>query len=152
MISNPTADLVGKETFRPAFTEPPGTKLAGVPTQNLKLTTPQLTYGLPYDVACAKHITETFHATRVYIIASGTLCRTTDKVDKLIATIGKESVVGLRRGVSPHSPWNEILSIAQDCRDVQADCVVTLGAGSTTDLAKIVVLVRDTESFVLTDP
>jgi alcohol dehydrogenase class IV len=146
MILNAPADAASKETFRPAFTDPPGTKLAGVPTQNLKLTTPQLTYGLPYDVACAKHISETFHASRVYIIASGTLSRTTDKVDKLIATIGQESVVGLRKGISPHSPWSEILSIAQECRDVQADCVVTLGAGSTTDGAKIVVLVGHLES------
>ena len=136
-----SAAMQRTETFKPAFTEPPGTVLAGVPITNLKLTTPYVTYGLPYDEACAKHVSETFHASRVYIIASGTLARKTDKVDRLVAAIGKNRVVGIRQGITPHSPWNEILSIAQECRETRADCVVTIGAGSITDGAKIVVLV-----------
>lgn len=129
------------ETYRPAFTEPPGTVLAGIPVKNLKLTTPYMSYGLPYDKACAKHISDTFKASKVYIISSGTLARKTDKVDRLVDTIGKQKVVGLRQGITPHTPWTEILSIAQECRDAGADCVVTIGAGSITDGAKIVVLV-----------
>jgi alcohol dehydrogenase class IV len=129
------------ETYRPAFTEPPGTLLAGVPTKNLELGTPYVSYGLPYDVACAKHVSETFKASRPYIIASGSLARNTDKVDRLISALGNDRVVGLRKGITPHSPWNEILSITQECRDANADCLITLGAGSTTDGAKIVVLV-----------
>jgi alcohol dehydrogenase class IV len=129
------------ETYRPAFTEPPGTHLAGVPTKTLRLETPYVSYGLPYDVACAKHASETFSASRLYIVASGSLARDTDKVGRLISALGRDRVVGLRKGITPHSPWNEILSIAQECRDAKADCVITLGAGSTTDGAKIVVLV-----------
>jgi alcohol dehydrogenase class IV len=108
--------------------------------KDLKLTTPWMSYGLPYDLAAAKHVSETYNASRVYIIASGTLARETDKVDRLISAIGKENVVGLRKGITPHTPWTEILSIAKECREARADCVVTLGAGSTTDGAKIVVL------------
>lgn len=133
--------MVSSETYEVAFADPPGTNLAGIPTTNLKLFSPYVSHGLPYDVACAKHVSETFHAKRVYIIASGTLARTSDKVERLITAIGKDNVVGVRKGMTPHTPWSEILSITGECRKLDVDCVVTLGAGSTTDGAKIVVLV-----------
>ncbi|KAK5686217.1 hypothetical protein LTS10_002333 [Elasticomyces elasticus] len=140
------------ETYRPAFTDPPGTNLAGIPISNLKLPTPYLSYGLPYDEACAKHIKETYKASRVYIVASGTLASKTDKVDRLVKSIGKDLVVGLRKGITPHTPWSEILQIAAECRQAEADCVVTLGAGSITDGCKLIVLclandIRDPEQL-----
>ena len=130
-----------QETYRPAFTDPPGTNLAGIPITNLKLPTPYLSYGLPYDVACAKHVNETFYARRVYIVASKTLAATTDKLDRLKQALG-DKVVGVRNGITPHTPWSEILQIASECRKADVDCVVTLGAGSITDGCKLVVLVR----------
>lgn len=130
-----------QETYKPAFTEPPGTNLAGIPIQGLVLPSPYVSYGLPYQVSCARHVKETFHASKVYIIASGSLARNTDRLDRLVEALGKDAVVGIRRGITPHTPWSEILSITQECRDSGADCVVTLGAGSVTDGAKLVVLV-----------
>ena len=130
------------ETYKPAFDEPPGTNLAGIPIKGLQLPSPYVSYGRPYQESCAKHIRETFHASKVYIIASGSLARNTDEVDTLIDAIGKDSVVGVRKGMTPHTPWSEILAITAECRAGQADCVVTLGAGSMTDGAKLVVLVR----------
>ena len=134
------------EVYHPAFTDPPGTNLAGIPVANLKLSSPYISYGLPYDVACAKHVRDTFKASRVYIIASGTLSRETDRVDKLINTIGSDAVVGVKKGMTPHTPWSEILQIASEARDGKADCLVTLGAGSITDGAKIVALVCSLKS------
>ncbi|KFY04829.1 hypothetical protein O988_00478 [Pseudogymnoascus sp. VKM F-3808] len=128
------------ETYKPAFTEPPGTNLAGIPVTGLVLPSPYVSYGRPYYESCARHVNETFHASKVYIVASGSLARNTNRVDKLIETLGKDKVVGLRRGITPHTPFSEILSITQECRDAGADCVVTLGAGSVTDGAKLVVL------------
>lgn len=136
--------MVDSEVYRLAFTDPPGTDLAGIPISNLKLTSPYVSYGLSYFESCAKHVKSTFNASKVYIIASGSLSRNTDKVDKLICAIGKENVVGVRKGMTPHTPWSEILQITAECREKGADCVVTLGAGSTTDGAKIVVLVNHT--------
>lgn len=130
-----------QETYKPAFTEPPGTDLAGIPIENLQLPSPWVSYGRPYYESCAKHVKDTFHASKVYIIASASLAKKTDKVEKLIQEIGAANVVGLRKGITPHTPWSEILSIAGECRGVKADCVVTLGAGSVTDGAKLVVLV-----------
>lgn len=129
------------ETYRPAFLDPPGTNLAGIPISNLKLVNPYISYGLPYHDACAKHIQDTFKASRIYIVASRTLSVTTDKLSKLVTAIGKDKVVGTREGITPHTPWSEILQITQECRQANADCVVTLGAGSITDGCKLVVFV-----------
>ncbi len=138
-ISRDNMDSV--ETYKPAFTEPPGTNFVGIPIKGLVLPSPYVCYGRPYYELCAKHVKETFHASRVYIIASRSLAANTDRVEKLIEALGRESVVGVQKGLTPHTPWSEILSIAAECRKVGADCVVTLGAGSTTDGAKLVVLV-----------
>lgn len=134
--------MSSKETYHPAFTDPPGTILAGIPISNLRLVNPDLSYGLPYDEACAKHISETFKASKVYIVASRSLCANTDKLDRLINAIGEDKVVGVRKGITPHTPWSEILQITKECREGGVDCVVTLGAGSMTDGCKLVVLVR----------
>lgn len=129
------------ETFKSAFTEPPGTNLAGIPIKGLQLPSPWVSYGRPYNESCAKHLKEYFNASRVYIISSRSLARNTDKLDQLIDVIGEHNVVGVRKGMTPHTPWSEVLEVAGDCRKADADCVVTLGAGSITDGAKLVVLV-----------
>ena len=142
----------GIETFHPAFTDPPGTILAGIPIANLRLVNPDVSYGLPYYEACAKHVKDTFHASRVYIIASRSICSNTDKLDKLISAIGKDKVVGVKKGITPHTPWSEILQITKECREADVDCVVTLGAGSITDGCKLVVLVCNLHSPWLDAP
>lgn len=149
IAKQPQRDIPLMESFKSVFHEPPGTNLAGIPVQGLHLPSPNVSYGLPYDVACAKHVKETFNASRVYVIASGSLSRNTDRVTKLIEALGRDRVVGLRKGVAPHSLWSEILQVAAECRETEADCVVTLGAGSTTDLAKIVVLVWTLSTVVI---
>jgi alcohol dehydrogenase class IV len=133
--------MASKETFRPAFTDPPGTILAGIPVSNLRLVNPDLSYGLPYYESCTKHINETFKASKVYIVASRSLCANTDKLDKLVEAIGRDKVVGTKKGITPHTPWSEILQITKECREADVECLVTLGAGSITDGCKLVVLV-----------
>lgn len=129
------------ESYEPAFTSPPGTVLAGLPLTNLRLPTPYISYGLSFHEACVKHVQNTFKASRIYIVASRSLAANTDNVDKLVAALGHHGVVGVRKGISPHSPISEILEIAQECREQKADCVVTLGAGSITDGCKLIVFV-----------
>ncbi|KAF2702721.1 putative Fe-containing alcohol dehydrogenase [Pleomassaria siparia CBS 279.74] len=129
-----------QETYKLAFTEPLGTNLAGIPVQGLDLPSPWVSYGRPYYESCAKHVRDTFNASRIYIIASRSLTRNTDKVDKLVNALGKDNVVGVRNGMTPHTLWSDILSITAECRDLETDCVVTIGAGSITDGAKLVVL------------
>ena len=129
------------EIYEPAFDGPPGTVLAGLPLTNLKLPTPYISRGLPYYNACAKHVRETFKASRVYIVASRSLAANTDSVEKLVGALSRDCVVGVRKGISPHSPISEILEITRECREKKIDCVITLGAGSITDGCKLVIFV-----------
>lgn len=133
--------MANGEVYEPAFTEPPGTVLAGLPLTHLKLPTPYVSSGLPYQDACAKHIRDTFKASRVYIVASRSLAANTDHVNKLVHSIGESRVAGVRKGISPHSPISEILEIMRECKEQEVDCLVTLGAGSITDGCKLVVFV-----------
>jgi len=138
---------MSEEKYGPAFDNPPG-NFAGMPMSNLSLPSPNVSSGLPFDEACAKHIKNTYNASKVYIVASGSLAANTDSVDKLVAAIGQDRVAGVRRqGISPHTPWTEILEITHECRAAAVDCIVTLGAGSITDGCKIVVLVSNSLSM-----
>lgn len=101
---------------------------------------PYVHWGLPFPQACAKYVDKTFKAERVYIIASGSLSRNTDNVDKLREALDGK-VVGTREGMTPHTLWSEVLEITEECRKTKADLIITLGAGSLTDGAKIVSLV-----------
>jgi alcohol dehydrogenase class IV len=125
VIPKKTNDNDG-EVIRPVFSEVPNG--------------PHLSYNLPFEEACAKHVEATFNAERVYILASGSLCRNTKYVEQLRTALGSR-VAGLREGMTPHTLWNEVLEITDDCRRLRADLIVTIGGGSLTDAAKIVTLV-----------
>jgi alcohol dehydrogenase class IV len=123
MSSN--AAVINQETYRPAWE---GSKT-------------YVSYGFPFPEACNKHVIETFKASKVYIIASNSLSCNTDHVERLREALG-DKVVGTRYGMKPHTLWSEILEVVQDASSVGADLLVTLGAGSLTDGAKIIALVR----------
>ncbi|KAJ7136802.1 hypothetical protein C8R44DRAFT_868913 [Mycena epipterygia] len=46
-----------------------------------------VSYGLPFQQACAKHAKETFHAKHIFIISSGTLARSTSALKDLQAAL-----------------------------------------------------------------
>ena len=125
VVPNKTNDNDG-EVIRPAFSEVPNC--------------PHLSYNLPFDKACAYHVKATFNAERVYILASGSLCKNTKYVEQLRTALGSR-VAGLREGMTPHTLWDEVLEVAEDCRRVRVDLIVTIGGGSLTDAAKIITLV-----------
>ncbi|KAJ5579595.1 uncharacterized protein N7459_005580 [Penicillium hispanicum] len=116
---------MSNETVRPAFAS---------------RQRPLLSYGIAFPAAAARHVTETFGASRVYIICSGSLSRNTDALDQLTASLGPDKVVGCRIGMQSHTLWSEVLEIVENARNVQADLLLTLGAGSLTDGAKIIAL------------
>jgi alcohol dehydrogenase class IV len=114
------------ETVRPAFADRPR---------------PLLSYGTPFPAGTAHHVVNTFGASKIYIICSGSLARNTDALDRLTAALGPEKVAGRRIGMQSHTLWSEVLEIVHDARRVEADLLLTLGAGSLTDGAKVVALV-----------
>ncbi|KAI1777642.1 putative Fe-containing alcohol dehydrogenase [Hypoxylon cercidicola] len=97
---------------------------------------PLLSFGLRFSESVLKHAEGTFHASRIYVISSRSLARNTTYLDELKKTLGNK-IAGVRVGMKPHSHWSEILQVVADARKCDADLIVTLGAGSLTDAAKI---------------
>ncbi|MCJ1388778.1 hypothetical protein MMC18_001628 [Xylographa bjoerkii] len=114
-----------------------GTETLFVPFEHTD--TPKVSYGLPFPEACKKHVESTFHASRVFVIASASLSKNTHALTELQSILGAK-VVGTRIGMKPHTLWSDILQIVKEASEVQADCLITLGAGSLTDAAKIIAL------------
>lgn len=109
------------ESYEPAF--PPKEK-------------PYISIGLPFPEACAHHVSNTFNASKVYIIVSNSISKT-DNFTKLKEALG-DKVVGVRKGIKPHTPWDDVLEIVNEARTAKTDLIITLGAGSLTDGAKLV--------------
>lgn len=99
--------------------------------------TPQISYGLHFPEACLRHCQDTFSSSRIFIICSRSLARSTDALDRLQSALGPR-YAGVRIGISPHTPISEVLEVVEQVRDLNIDCLVTLGAGSITDAAKLV--------------
>ena len=116
------ASFYGKEVFRPAFDD---------------RAVPNISYGLRFPEACARHVQSTFNASRVYIIASKSLSANTDALTRLQNAL-EGKVAGTRIGMRPHTLWSDLLAIINDARSLHPDCFITLGAGSLTDGAKII--------------
>ncbi|KAA8574507.1 hypothetical protein MFRU_015g00640 [Monilinia fructicola] len=97
---------------------------------------PHISTGIPFPEACAHHIKNTFRSSKVYIIVSNSISKTSN-FSSLNERLGN-LVVGVRYGIKPHTPWDDILEIIHDMREKEADIIVTLGAGSLTDGAKLI--------------
>lgn len=135
--------MSSKETFRPAVPPYPGPlpiSRAPKPLGSL-YNNCDVSYGLPFPEACAKHAEETFHAERVFIIASSTLVRTTSALDDLRAALGAKAV-GVKFGLKAHTYFNDIIAITEECRALDVNLIVTLGGGTLSDAAKMVSLVK----------
>jgi alcohol dehydrogenase class IV len=98
-----------------------------------------VSYGRPHHEACAHHVKNTYNAKRAYIIASTSLSKNTDEIDKLKTALG-DRVVGVWPGISPHTPWDEVVAATKDALQKQADCLITIGGGSLVDGAKCMLL------------
>ncbi|PHH64740.1 hypothetical protein CDD81_4002 [Ophiocordyceps australis] len=122
MTAPETDFFQGTETHRPAFNRQP---------------TPAISYGLRFPDACAKHVTSDLASERVYVIASSSLANKTDALQQLTAALGSR-IVGVRKGVGAHTPLDHVVEIVAEARNLDVDCLVTLGSGSITDCAKIV--------------
>jgi alcohol dehydrogenase class IV len=102
---------------------------------------PIVTYNIAFPEACAKHLKETVHCSKPFIIVSGSLSRNTDAVQRLTAALGEQNVAGVRAGMQPHTLYSEVLEISQEIKKSGADAVITLGGGSLIDGAKGMVFV-----------
>ena len=102
------------------------------------LSIDRVRYGAPFDEAVAAE-SELVGAERVFVLASGTLVRETDCIDRLQTALGGK-YAGLYDKVGAHTPRHAVVGAANMARDAGADLIVTLGGGSVTDGGKMIVL------------
>ncbi len=78
-------------------------------------------------------------ATRVLLMVSGTLNRSTDEIEKVRRALGNRCA-GTFDKMPPHTPRAAVIAATEAARAAQADLIVTIGGGSITDGAKAVQL------------
>ena len=93
-------------------------------------------YGTPHADALAQEV-ERIGASAVYVLASGTLARQTDVIDRLRVVLGNK-LVGVCTKIGAHTPRNDVVAAANAAREARSDALLTVGGGSVTDAAKMV--------------
>ena len=96
----------------------------------------QVVFGRPAAEVVAEEARQ-LEAERVFLMASGTLNRTTDEVAKVRRALGNR-FAGLFDSMPPHTPRRAVIEAAAAAREVGADMIATIGGGSVTDAAKAV--------------
>jgi maleylacetate reductase len=82
---------------------------------------------------------ERAEASRVFILASGTLRRETDAVERAERALG-DRFAGLFDRFRPHVQRDDVIAATETARKAQTDLIVTIGGGTVTDGAKMVAL------------
>jgi alcohol dehydrogenase class IV len=108
-----------------------------------------VSYGLPFPELVASHI-ERLNKQRVFACFSGSLANNTDCVSRLESTLG-DKIVGKNIGFPSHTPWTDVLTLAQEISKSKADVVVTVGGGSITDGVKLAALALSNNLTTLAD-
>ncbi|GIZ49961.1 hypothetical protein CKM354_001297700 [Cercospora kikuchii] len=116
---------------------------------------PYISYNLSFHKAISKHLSSSQSSpfagrSRVYIIASASLSKNTSHIQTSLDELG-DKVVGVRYGMRPHTLWSEVLEVTNDAREKKADVLVTVGAGSLTDGAKIIALALANNASTFSD-
>jgi maleylacetate reductase len=93
-------------------------------------------FGRPFADALAQEV-DRLDARAVFVLASGTLARETDLVERLQQMLGNR-FAGLCTTIGAHTPRTDVVAAANRAREAGADLIVTLGGGSVTDAAKMV--------------
>jgi maleylacetate reductase len=98
----------------------------------------EVVFGRPAPEVIAEEARQR-EAERVFLMASGTLNRTTEEVAKVRRALGNR-FAGLFDRMPPHTPRRAVIEAATMSREAGADLIVTIGGGSVTDGAKAVQL------------
>jgi maleylacetate reductase len=96
----------------------------------------RVVFGKPFAEVVLSEVDQ-LDARAVFVIASGTLARTTDIVDRLRHALGNR-IVGVCAKIGAHTPRVDVVNAANAAREAGTDLLVTLGGGSVTDAAKMV--------------
>ena len=98
----------------------------------------EVVFGRPAAEAVVQQ-TDRLHASRAFLMVSGTLNQQTDEIDKIRKALGPR-YVGIFDAMPPHTPREAVVAAANQARAADADLIITVGGGSITDGAKAVQL------------
>jgi len=98
----------------------------------------EVTFGCPAAEAVAEQAAR-LGATRVLLMVSSTLNRTTDEIARVRAVLGARCA-GVFDAMPPHTPRSAVIAATRQAREAKADLIATVGGGSITDGAKAVQL------------
>ncbi|HEY4068302.1 MAG TPA: iron-containing alcohol dehydrogenase [Burkholderiaceae bacterium] len=98
--------------------------------------TEQIYVGEPAEVAIVRELERTA-ARRAFIVASGTLARTTDAIERIRVALGP-SYAGMFAEVPAHGTRAAALAAAAAARAAAADTLIAIGGGSVIDTTKVV--------------
>lgn len=98
----------------------------------------EVVFGQPAAIALLDQV-KRIGAQRVFVMASGTLGRTTEEIARIRAGLGSH-FAGLFDAMPPHTPRSAVIAATQMARESGADLIATVGGGSITDGAKAVQL------------
>jgi len=96
----------------------------------------EVVFGKPAAEAVAAQA-QRLGATRVFLMVSNSLNRSTDVIDKVRRALGNRCAGSFDR-MPPHTPRAAVIQATEAARAAQADLIVTVGGGSVTDGAKAV--------------
>ncbi|KAI0113137.1 Dehydroquinate synthase-like protein [Daldinia grandis] len=96
---------------------------------------PYISHGLKFEKACAHHAENTFHASQIYVVVSNSISKT--EAFTALQTALANKIVGVRYGILPHTPLEDVLALADDLNAKSPDLIITLGAGSVSDGVKL---------------
>src|SRR5829696_8933752 len=96
----------------------------------------EVVFGKPAAQAVADQA-QRLGATRVFLMVSNSLNRTTDEIEKVRSALGNRCA-GVFDQMPPHTPRTAVIKATEAARAAQADLIVTIGGGSITDAAKAV--------------
>ncbi|MBV9202409.1 MAG: iron-containing alcohol dehydrogenase, partial [Alphaproteobacteria bacterium] len=82
-------------------------------------------FGRPFAEALAEEIGRV-GARAVFVLASGTLARTTDMVDRIRQVLGNR-IAGVCAKIRAHTPRTDVVAAANAAREAGADLLVTIG-------------------------
>ena len=95
-----------------------------------------IVFGKPFLEVLAQEV-DRVEARAVFILASSTLARETNTVDRLREMLGNR-LAGVCAKIGAHTPRTDVVAAANAAREAGADLIVTLGGGSVSDAAKMV--------------
>src|SRR5215472_14760280 len=96
----------------------------------------RVVFGNPFAETLAQEV-DRLDARAIFVLASGTLARETELVERLRLMLGNR-FAGLCAKIGAHTPRTDVVAAANAAREAGADLLVTLGGGSVTDAAKMV--------------